>query len=136
MNVAAEIEFVKTFVIKKKQERYVYLVQSSKRRKTFLREPFHFRDFDPAYNVPYSGNAFSAQYLITELRKRGAADDCLIISVRRDLDGTTMPLPDTIHEVLGRVEGTIVLCAPGKLAYYEGEPPYNQCILYRGGHRT
>ena len=135
MNVAAETEFVKTFVIKKKQERYVYLVKSRKRRKTFLRELYHFRDFDPAYEVPLSGATKTADGLIAELRRRGAVHDCWIISVRADLDGTTMPLADAIHEAR-RTEGTIVLCAPGKLAYYEGEPPHNQCILYSGGRRT
>ncbi|HYQ59816.1 MAG TPA: hypothetical protein VEP29_02100, partial [Desulfatiglandales bacterium] len=86
MNISAEMEFIKTFVVKQKQERYAYLMQSPKRRGRFLRELFHFRDFDPAYEVLESG----ADDLLMELRKRGAPVNCLIVSVRPDLDGTRM----------------------------------------------
>ncbi len=135
MNVAVETEFIRTFVVKKKQERYLYLVQSWKRRDRFLRELFHFRDFDPACEVPLSGSADTADGLITELRKRGAKNDCYLISVRPDLDCTTMPLTNAIHTATS-AKATIVVCVPGRLAYYEGEggAPKNRCILDRRSH--
>ena len=53
-----ETEFIKTFVVKQKQERYFFFVQSPKRRPRFLRELYHFSDFNPAYVVPLSGAAW------------------------------------------------------------------------------
>ena len=52
------------------------------------------------------------------------------MSVRDELDGVTKPLSDVIREVFAFVEGTLVCCVPGELAYYEGEAPKNRFILH------
>ena len=49
----------------------------------------------------------------------------------KDFDGTIRSLADVIRQVFAFVEGTLICCVPGKLAYYEGEAPKNRFILSR-----
>jgi hypothetical protein len=136
MLLEREIELVNTFVLPEKRERYIGFLSSEKRRKEFLNELYHFRDFDPTCEVPLSGPADSAEGLLADLRRRGAGDACYVISVNRELDGITRPLAAVISEVFALVEGTIVSCVPACLAYYEGEAPKNRCILDGRGRPT
>jgi hypothetical protein len=129
MNVKAETEFVEAFVVPQKRERYVEFLQSPKRRSKLLAELYHFTDFNPAYLVPLAGSIDSADGVISELRKRGAPANCQVISTQPELDGTAASLSDVIHKVFAFAEGTIVICGPGKLGYYEGEAPKNRFIL-------
>ncbi|MGH8543048.1 MAG: hypothetical protein ACREX3_05320 [Gammaproteobacteria bacterium] len=95
-----------------------------------MRELYHFRDFDPAFRVELSGLTDSADGLVTNLCRRGAVDECYVISVQSELDGETKPLEEAIREVFAFMEGTIVCCVPGRLAYYEGGTPKNRFILH------
>ena len=133
METTAATEFIMAFVVPQKRERYAGFLQSPKRRLRFLRELYHFSDFDPESILPISGACDTAEGLLSELRKRGAPATCQIISVRPDLDGAMKKLSETIHEVFAVAEGTIVICIPGRLAYYEGEAPKNRFILARSG---
>ena len=58
-----------------------------------------------------------------ELVSRGAPADCYVISGDPDYDGRIMPLGDAVFEVTGGwgVDDTILLCIPGRLAFYRGE---------------
>jgi hypothetical protein len=126
-----EISLIAAFVVQRKRERYCGFLDSPKRRPKFLCELYHFRDFDPACLVPLSGPNDSAAGLIADLRRRGAAKDCYVISVVHDLDGVTAPLEQIVPRVFALAEGTLLLCIPGRLAYYEGEAPNNRYILER-----
>src|SRR4051812_6454106 len=77
------------------------------------------------------GSSDSAAGVITELRRLGADDDCYVISNNVDLDGATKPLSEIIERVFAFVDGTLVCCVPGRLAYFEGEAPNNRFILHR-----
>src|SRR5687768_7895332 len=117
MDSAREIDLINTFVVPMKRERYIGFVSSPKRRAKFLHELYHFRDFEPTCIFPLSGAANSDQGLLAELGRRGAPEDCYVISVSRELDGATRPLAGVIDEVFGSIEGTIVSIVPGRLAY-------------------
>lgn len=84
-------------------------------------------------SLPLVGASDSTDGLLSELQRRGAAGDCHVISMRSDLDGATKPLADVVRQAFAAVEGTIILCVPGKPAYYEGEAPKNRFILDRMG---
>jgi hypothetical protein len=132
MNLEREIQIARTFIVPGKRERYVEFLNSPKARSKFLEKLYHFSDFDSKYIVELSGASNSTDGLIAELRRRGATDECYVISVMKELDGVTRPLEAIIREVFGSVyEGTIVCCVPGKLAYYEGEAPKNRFILHK-----
>lgn len=131
MNTAREVQLVNTFVVRAKRQRYAAFVSSAKARPKFLRELYHFGDFDPACIIELGGSTHSAAGLIAELRRRGATDDCYVISNDDSLDGATKPLADVITQVFAFVDGSLVCCVPGRLAYFEGEAPKNRFILHR-----
>src|SRR3954449_4432176 len=121
MITAREVRLVNTFVVPAKRERYASFVSSAKLRPKFLRELYHFDDFDAACIIELGGATDSATGLIAELRRLGATDDCYVISNNDDMDGATKPLAEVIKRVFALVEGSLVCCIPGRLAYFEGE---------------
>jgi len=127
MNLDREIQIVNTFIVAAKRERYLEFLNSMKGRSKFLQKLYHFPDFDPGCVVELTRATNFADGLIAELRRRGATDQCYVISVLKELDGVIAPLEEIIREVFASAvhEGTIVCSAPGRLAYYEGEPPHN-----------
>jgi hypothetical protein len=131
MIIEREIQIVKTFMMRAKRGRYVELLNSKKGRLKFLERLYHFSDFDPSCIVELSCGSDTANGLIAELRRRGAAEQCYVMSVSEDLDGSIQPIEGLIREVFASVEGTIVCCVPGSLAYYEGDGPKNRFILQR-----
>ena len=136
MNTAREIDLVNTFVVPQKRARYAGFVSSPKTRPKFLRALDYFSDFVPARVVQLSGETRTAEGLLAELRCRGAPEECYVISVYDEVDGTTRPLAETVRDVYGSLlEGTIICCVPRQLAYYEGERPHNRFILDSRGRR-
>ena len=133
MNVQErELDLVRTFVVPAKRERYIGFLASPKRRPKFLRELYHFRHFNAACVVELSGPSDSSEGLIAELRRRGASEECYVVSAVPELDGTTGALGDIIREVFAFREGTLISCLPGRLAYYEGEAPHSRYLLVAG----
>ncbi len=131
-----EVDLVHTFVVAGKRERLAGFLSSPKRRPKFVQGLCHFNDFDAAFQVHLSGDIDSAQGLLADLRRRGAGDECYVMSVDRDLDGVTGLLAEVIERVFACAEGTIVSCVPGRLAYYEGKGRKNRFILDREAGRT
>lgn len=136
MDTAREIHLVESFVVSSKRTRYVGFLSSPKRRPKFLRELYHFGDFDPKWILELSGAVKSAEGLTTELERRGAPDRAYLVSAHVELDGKTLPLNEAVYDVYGRADGTIVCCVPGRLAYFEGEGFKNRYILHRPGSHS
>lgn len=135
MNAAMETEIIEAFVSRERRERCLSLLRSARRRREFLTSLYHFDGFDRRCIAPLHQSVDSASRLLRELRARGAPDDCYVISVDERLDGSTGSLDDVILRVFGLVEGTIVSCVGGTLAYYEGEAPRNRFLLVRADNR-
>jgi hypothetical protein len=136
MSIELEIQIIKAFLTPT-----IGFLTSKKGRMKLLDKLYHFDDFDPTCIVELSAACNSANGLIAELRRRGATDEVYVMSVAEELDGVSGPIEDVIQEVFESVEGTIVSCLPGTLAYYEGEAPNNRFILHRpelceGGHNA
>jgi hypothetical protein len=131
-----EEDFINTFVVARKRERYIELLRSPMRRRECLRQLYHFRDFVPDCIVPLAKGRMSADAILAELHRRDAGGACYLISVQPALDGITIQLQDAIARVYRVAEGTILSCVRGRLAYYEGEPPHNRFILHRSGDNT
>ena len=109
MKIEREIQIVSSFIVTAKRERYIGFLNSNKRRTKFIRSWCHFADFDGSCLVepPHSRDD-----LIAELRRRGAKDECYVMSVTKDLDGVTRRLEDINREVFALLEGSIVCCIP------------------------
>ena len=116
MITAREIQLVNTFVVATKRERYAGFVGSATLRPKFLRELYHFSDFDPDCVVGLGVSTDSAGGLFAELRRLGAGDDCYVVSNDDDLDGATKPLAEAVQRVFTLAEGTLICCVPGRLA--------------------
>jgi hypothetical protein len=128
-----EIEIVTGFVLRSKRERYAGFLGSAKGRRKFIDSLYHFNDFDPDVVVEVSSGSATREGVRKELQRRGAGPSCYIISTNANLDRTTSRLSDAVNQVFAVVEGTTISCVPGRLAYYEGEPPKNRFILHRRG---
>ena len=68
-----------------------------------------------------------AQILI----ERGAPGTCYVVSINDDLDRTELPLMEALERTVGWEMGTLISCLPGRLAYFEGEPPNERYVLDR-----
>lgn len=130
MDRERESNLIQTFVVRDKRDRYRGFVVG-RRRKEFLRQLHHFADFDVRWITPLPRGIQTSEALISELRRRGAPLECYVASDNADLDGFTGRLEDVITRVYANVEGTLVCCIPGRLAYYEGEAPHWRFILDR-----
>jgi hypothetical protein len=131
-NVAIELAFIDTFVVRQKRARYSGLVVSPRLRPKFLYALRSFGDFDPRLKVRLSVREDSSRGHIEELRRRGAGPTCYLISTWAQLDGATMPLEAAITEVHALRDGTAVICPSTHLAYYEGEMGYRFILDSKG----
>lgn len=127
-----EAATIKAFVVRGRQERYLYLLENSKRRKKFTDELGHFRWFDPRFASPVPWKVDPALSLWGKhlqgisnisklLRSKGAGDTCWVISQRSCIDGQEMELDAAVEAVNSNGSGSILCCVPGKLAYFNGE---------------
>jgi len=132
--VRAEYEAatIKAFVLRGRQERFLYLLENPKRRKKFPDELGHFLWFDERYatavlwkpdpGVGLWGRHISGIGNISRLlRSKGANDNCWVISQMKGIDGKEMELDAALEAVVGNGSGSILCCVPGKLAYFDGE---------------
>jgi hypothetical protein len=87
-------------------------------RSKFLNSLYHTPPFDDRYVTVLPHEKTWPDAVRAELLARGAPKQCYVISAGSPHDGTTIPLEEAINELVG---GTILLCIPGRLAYYEGE---------------
>lgn len=128
-----ETEIVAGFIERSKRERYAKFLRSATARPKFVRTLYHFGDFDPAVVVELPASLETRGGVLRELQRRGAGRTCYIISADPDLDRTTTELSIAVDKIFGLVEGTLLSCIPGRLAYYEGEAPKYRFILHRVG---
>lgn len=126
-----EDAFIRAFIIADKQERYVELLASPKRRHGFLDRLNHHLDYDPAFATSIPPAQQTASGIERLLRQRGATDMCHTISCHEAWDARELRLRDALDLIVGFSMGTILCCIPGKLAYYEGEDRSSRYILSR-----
>jgi hypothetical protein len=123
-----EQQFIKQFVRKEKQGRYLGFIENPKRRGTFLGMLYHGQDLNKQLFQSLRGigmHESTAIRIKADLLKTNSKG--YIISVNKELDGREMSLNEAIEKAVGQ-EGTVLLFGDGKGAYYEGEPPHN-CYL-------
>lgn len=114
-----------------RRERWVSLLASPTRRKKATDQLAHCRDLDPRYSEDIPPCEQADSKILAQLKKQGAPLTCHVVSENRHLDVRDLALADALDEVVGGMHGTLVICVPGKLAYYEGEEPGERYILHR-----
>jgi hypothetical protein len=89
----------------------------------------HCHDFDDRFATLIK---LSDPDLVATLIERGAPKSCYVLSDDNSLDGREMPLTDAISEAANSGWGTIIICIPGRLAFYYDECGARKMILSRG----
>jgi hypothetical protein len=118
---------IRAFVSPSRRERWLGLLASAKRRRSFLGRLNHCRDIDERYATPVPSNANIAAVL----RSHGAPETCYVLSDIPTIDGQELPLDDAIDQVEFGMWGTLISCVPGRLAYYYDECGARRWLLQR-----
>ena len=126
-----EEQFVRSFIVRKKRDRYLTQLESKKGRPALLNGFNHCHDLDRRYVTLIPSNQQSATSIESLLRQKGAPGTCYVMSGDRDIDGREMSLSDALDEIVGVNIGTFVSCLPGKLGYFEMEDLSERYILER-----
>ena len=126
-----EIEkgLVEAFFSPARRSRYVYTLTTKRGRDKLRRELAHFRHLDQRFARPVAKS--SADAIEKVLRENGAPAKCYVFSESDGIDTLEMDLNAALQGVVGQGMGTILVCVPGRLAYYEGEEPGERYILQR-----
>ncbi len=126
-----ELAFAKSFVQAARKDRVVASLANPKHRAKLRSSLAHCKWLDQRFRVEFEPSEHSADRLASLLRKHGAPELCRLISERSELDGAGMSLPDALERIVGYGMGTIVICIPDRLAYYEGEEQGERYLLVR-----
>ena len=126
-----EATLIGNFVNGAKRKHLIEILANPKRRHRATVTLAQFTDFDPGAVVPLSSDAQTPAAIESVLRGLGAGEDCHVISENRVIDGKHLSLKHALEKVVGQGLGTVLSCAAGELAYYEGHDPSNRCILSR-----
>ena len=118
---------IRAFVSPSRRERWLGLLASAKRRRSFLGRLNHCRDIDERYATPVPSSANIAAVL----RSHGAPETCYVLSDIPTIDGRELPLDEAIDQVESAMWGTLISCVPGRLAYYYDECGARRWLLQR-----
>lgn len=126
-----EDEFVRTFIVRERRERYRFLLANGKRRREILVRLNHSLDFIPSLARQIPGGQHNEEGVVALLNDRGVrdSDDVYVISDVPELDVQTLPMRQAVHQALDSEFGTVVCCLPGRLAYYRPESPESGYLL-------
>jgi hypothetical protein len=92
--------FVDSFVIKAKQDRFRDGLKSTKRRQKLVSSLDHTSDlrFELATKIP--PNRQTPAGIFSELKDKGAADQCHVISSNSNIDGKDLGLMSALEDVV------------------------------------
>ncbi len=117
---AHEFAFARHFIDPHKRNRYEMLLGSRRGRAKLMSGLCHMGDMDLrfTYQVP---NDWTREFIFDQLKCRGAPAVAYLMSAESDLDGRELPLDEALKRVCGAMNGTLVSCLPGLLAFLETE---------------
>jgi hypothetical protein len=130
-DVAHETALVDAFILPSKRERIRELLSKPKRRRSVLESLYHQAPLDPDCMRRIPPAEQSRARIEALLRAIGAPNLCYVISTDAGLDGMSLPLHAALEQVVGRGEGTILCCIPGRLGYFEAEDAGERYVLER-----
>jgi hypothetical protein len=123
MNRKQEIAFIQSFVTRERRDRARFELLFEKKRGRFLNRLSHNYDrvLDTRYLEPIPEPNSDCKTILELLRQEGASAVCYAISANGEIDGETLQLSDALDKAVGFGLPTILICTPGKLAYFEAE---------------
>ncbi|KAA3439845.1 hypothetical protein [Rufibacter hautae] len=125
MDAELEAKVIKRFIVDRKQERYLTLIQAEKTRSKFTNALAHFssqlKDFEEIKKNEW-------KVLEEKLKNLGNPTDCYVISENGEIDARRMNVELALRESIGHGFGTLVVFGDANLVYYEGEGPSDRWI--------
>ena len=122
----------RAFVARARRERILALLSTPPGRVKLRRLLAHCDCFDERFVVSIRADRQDAVSVEALLRSLGAGPDCQLLAEADAIDGRTMPLDEALESVVGLSVPAVVICVPGRLAYFEGEEPGARFVLRRG----
>lgn len=102
-----------------------------KRRKDVRAMLDHKVALDPRWVSILSGKEHNPDAVIRRLRLLGAPDTCWMLAAHSDLDGRHAPLQEGVMSLLRSMSGGFISCLPGRLGYFQYEPPGVAYVMNR-----
>lgn len=116
-----EEETIRSFIVRRKQARYLEFVSNPKTRTKLTYQLAHFADIDPKCQRAIPPSRQNPRDIAKILLAKGSSAVCYVISEDPRMDTTEMPLLVALEKIVGRGIGTILSCIPGRLAFIETE---------------
>lgn len=123
--------FTSAFLQPNRRDKLLALLANPSRRRAFLGKALHSCDFVTEHCVEIPEERQTPDAIHDMLRDAGATETCFAISESEDLDGKECRLMDALGSIVGRGIGTILVCEPERLGYYEGNDMEERVILQR-----
>jgi hypothetical protein len=120
MKIDLERKLIEKFVTKNKRERFLTFIEKEKTRKKFLKELYHFKDFDWKLFREIPGSQNEREVVTKKVGNRKTISSCYVISANKEFDERTFSVSEAILEVVGQ-EGTILIFGEAEVVYYEAE---------------
>lgn len=124
-----EFQFIQGLLDPKKKERYESLYNSIKSRKKFVHALAHNNVFNVRYIHKLKSSEDSVENTLKALTSKGASNIGYVISEDSQLDRKVMPIEDALIKIRWSMRASVVCCIPGKLLYYEDEPPSQRYLI-------
>lgn len=127
MHYEIEQLFIKKFVIKNKQERFLNFLGNKKTRIKFTNELYHFKYLVGSLIREIKGNESEAAAILSKIQDKKDIVSCYVISVNSKFDGKLLSINEAIENLVGE-EGSILVFGDAEVIYYEGEAPGRRYI--------
>jgi hypothetical protein len=129
----AHEEGLALFIAPNWRTRFRESLGNPKRRHKLQLDLMHFAHLDERFAEPVAPADQHASHHLLALRARGAPSTCYLLSSHRDLDRSTLPLPDALEmiETLALSDSTCISCLPGRLALFHDHQPASEYLLQR-----
>jgi hypothetical protein len=127
----AEAATIRAFVVAGRRERILGLLAARGGRAKVRALLHHFHGLDERFTVEIDRSQHTPEAIARLLRERGAPATCRVMCSDADLDGATLPLDEGLADVVAAGAGALLICLPGRLAFYEAEDEGVRFILER-----
>ncbi|TQR16226.1 hypothetical protein [Psychrobacillus vulpis] len=129
MNKEIEEIIVKTFFVKRVQERVLFELASPQKRNDVFGRRNNFIRTELMFEIPKPNS--DPEEIEKLLKKQGAGNMCYVMtSLNSYIDGEELPLIKALEDLIWSGMPFIISCIPNKLAYYQGEQAYGSPQKY------
>ena len=119
MNTELEKQIVENFIQRKRQDRFLWMIESSKRWKRIFDDLRDTRYFEERATEELSGQEKFSGPIVRKLKSLGIRESIYLICSEEDLDGTFQSTEEFIEDHLWEVEEVIGYCPISKIGFFK-----------------